>query len=212
MKRKTIFEPWCAVLFQKLFPQSLSEFSKAIEINPRSLLGNYWAAQVCLQKKDRAQAMQFFTSAVQEAPKFFAALYALGELHFMAGKVDAAADYYRQAVNVHKDPGLLIKLGLHAEQTGNNEDAAKYYQEVIDTFPTFLSAIINWLGYTPSGALSWIRPCAWHKKRMSFNQAMPAFSIQSGGSTFKRKSLTQLLPTSRKLSKATRIIQQFFIT
>lgn len=123
--------------FKRLFPQSLSEFSKAIEINPRSLLGNYWAAQVCLQKKDRAQAMQFFTSAVQEAPKFFAALYALGELHFMAGKVDAAADYYRQAVNVHKDPGLLIKLGLHAEQTGNNEDAAKYYQEVIDTFPAF---------------------------------------------------------------------------
>lgn len=123
--------------FKQLYGPSLDAFAKAVALNNRSVLGNYWAGQVCLQQKNRVTAMQYFKGAVQGAPRFFSALYALGELHVLARNFEAAAEYYRQAAAVQPDPGVLIKLGLYNEQKGNNQEAAKYYQEVINNSPTF---------------------------------------------------------------------------
>ena len=160
--------------FKRLQEQSASEFSKALALNPDSILTNYWLAQVSLQKKDRLQAMQFLKNSLHKAPRFFAALYALGELHFLSGNADQAAELHRQALAVHKDPGLLIKLGLYSEQRGKYEEAARYYQETVDAFPEFF------IGYNQ---LAWLLAKQGKELDRAMNLARKADALQPGNAS-----------------------------
>jgi len=103
--------------------------------------------------------MGYLKRTLNAAPQFFAALYALGELNVLAGDFDEAAKYYRQAVLVHPDPGLFIKLGVYSEKTGNYQEAAKYYQRVIKTSPSFF------VGYNQ---LAWL----YAKQDINLSEAM----------------------------------------
>lgn len=121
--------------FKDLFNYALLEFEKAVKMNKDSILGNYWAAQVCLKKGERDRALRFFQNATNKAPRFFAALSAIGELHFTKGDPHKAAVYYERALAVKKDPGLFIRLGLYYEKTGKFEAAEEQYRQAIQAAP-----------------------------------------------------------------------------
>ncbi|MBI9090809.1 MAG: tetratricopeptide repeat protein [Desulfobacterium sp.] len=121
--------------FKGMYGNASSEFEKARIINPDSFLANYWAAQTCLAKGDREKALQFYNNSIRKAPRSFAALYAIGELNYMKGNVEITAEYYKRALEVKKDSGILIKLGVLYEKTGKIELAEEQYKEVIKIAP-----------------------------------------------------------------------------
>jgi tetratricopeptide (TPR) repeat protein len=122
-------------------------FQEALKSQPYSFMANYWAAITCLKRKDRPQALEALQKATQRAPNFFAALYAIGELHFGLGKPALAADYYRRAQAVKPDPGLALRLGLYYENSGDPLRAKEAYRTVIKLAPDLF------LGYNQ---LAWL--------------------------------------------------------
>lgn len=122
---------------RNLYENALSEFEKALTINKDSVLTNYWAGLIYLKKGDKAKAVQLFENAVKKAPKFFAALFPIGELNFTKGKTDIATEYYKRALEVRKDAGVLIRLGLIYEKSGEFEKAEEKYKDVTELYPDF---------------------------------------------------------------------------
>ncbi len=121
--------------FKNLHDFALSAFEEALKVNKASIFGNYWIAQVYLKKGNRIRAAQSFENATKVAPNFFAALYAAGELNAVKGKSEIAEKYYKQALKVKKDVGILIKLGLIYENSGRYEKAEIAYKKVIKSSP-----------------------------------------------------------------------------
>lgn len=121
--------------FKNLQKNALSEFEKALNLNKDSIWANYWAAQVYLKKGDRDKALKFMENAVNKAPTFFNALYTIGELNFLKQKTETAAQYYKRALGIKKDAGILIKLGLIYENTGEYKKAERQYETVTRLFP-----------------------------------------------------------------------------
>ena len=145
--------------FKNLYNSSMAEFSKALAVNSGSVFANYWAAQVSLATGDRDNAIRFLENSTKIAPKFFSALYAIGELNFITGKPETAITYYQRALSVKNDAGILVKLGLYYEQAENIEEAGKYYEKVIDLYPNLF------VGYNQ---LSWL----YAKRGINLDKAM----------------------------------------
>lgn len=123
--------------FRNLHELALSEFNKALEQNRDSILANYWAAQIYLKKRKRQEALECYQKTIKNAPKFFTALYAIGELNFLLGNATIAEEYYNRALSVKKDAGIYLKLGLLYEKAKAYEKAEKAYQEMIKVSPKF---------------------------------------------------------------------------
>nr|WP_320009941.1 tetratricopeptide repeat protein [uncultured Desulfobulbus sp.] len=153
---------------------SLKQFNTMIALNKDSFLGNYLAAQAYLRKNDRFMAKKYLTRAVEIVPDFFTALYTLGEINFIEGKFDTAAEYYTQAARVHADPGILIKLGLYFEHSKKVTEAAAQYQKVVSSFPNY------YVGYNQ---LAWL----YAKNKMQLDTALKlakkADSLQPGNAS-----------------------------
>lgn len=123
------------------------EFTKAVKLNEKSIFAHYWSAQVDLKMNKREEAIAAYEKSLAAAPDFFAALYTIGELKFLAGKADQAVPYYKQAMKVEKSPGVLLRLGLYHESQKQFEEAAGYYQQIISGYPDLF------LGYNQ---LAWL--------------------------------------------------------
>lgn len=138
--------------FKNHHDHALLEFKKAVKINNLSILSNYWAGQALLLTGKRKEAEIFFETAIKNAPNFFVALYTIGELSFMAGDSKKAENYYKKALLVKKDPGILVKLGLLNEKSKEFEKAGEYYEELIKYFPELFIGYnqLAWL-YTRQG-------------------------------------------------------------
>lgn len=122
-------------LIRNLNQLALKEFGRAVSLNADSILANYWAAQGSLRIGDRPKAVQSLEIATWKAPKFFAALYTLGELNFLLGKKDVAVQFYQRALEVRRDAGIMVKLGLLYEDAKNYEKSDKQYEELIAAYP-----------------------------------------------------------------------------
>lgn len=139
--------------------QAVSEFEKALHINSGSILSNYWAAMAYLKLGDKENAINSLIEATKNAPEFFAALYTIGELSFLNGDTDSAVKYYERAVNVKKDVGVLVKLGMIFEKAGDFDKAEKYYMEITHLSPDL------YLGYNQ---LAWL----FAKRGVALDRAM----------------------------------------
>lgn len=107
-------------------------FESVIKANSTSLLGNYWLGQIYLEKGQRESAYKYFENSIGQA-EFFPSLYTLAELNLLNGKTDLAKDYYIRALKLKNDPGILIKLGLIYEKSGNLSDVEKVYTQLIES-------------------------------------------------------------------------------
>lgn len=133
--------------FRNFYDESLGAFEMAIKNNPSSILSNYFAGHLALQLNNHKKAVYLFENATQHAPNFFSALYAAGELNAALGNIDQAVLLYSQAAEVKSDTGLLIKLGVLNEMTGNNQKAEEAYKKVTGIAPD------NFIGYNQ---LAWL--------------------------------------------------------
>ena len=160
--------------FKNLNQNALSEFEQALKINKDSILANYWAAQVHLKKGERTKAVNFLKNATQKAPSFFTALYAIGELNFLMGKLEIATQYYQRASTVKKDAGILIKLGLIFENSKEYEKAEKQYEEVTRLFPDLF------VGYNQ---LAWVYAKRGVELEKAMDLAKKADELQPGNAS-----------------------------
>lgn len=133
--------------FRNFYDESLGAFETAIKNNPSSILSNYFAGHLALKLNNHKKAVSFFENATQHAPGFFPALYAAGELNAALGNIDQAVLLYSKAAEVKSDTGLLIKLGVLNEMTGNNQKAEDAYKKVTEIAP------YNFIGYNQ---LAWL--------------------------------------------------------
>ncbi len=118
-----------------LFSFAMAEFNKGLQFNKHSLLINYWAGQTQLSLGGRKAAFSYFEAAAKQAPDFFTAHYVLGEISFLQGDQATAENFYKQALAVKHDPGVLVKLGLLKEKKGQLDEAEAYYEAMITHFP-----------------------------------------------------------------------------
>ena len=160
--------------FKNQYGPAMFEFQKALKINKKSVLSNYWAAQTLLETGKRKEATALFKTAVKTAPNFFSALYATGELSLMAGDTETAVNYYIKALRVKKDPGILVKLGLLNEQSKNLKKAAEYYEELIQHFPGLF------IGYNQ---LAWLYARQGIELDMAMELARKADKLQPGNAS-----------------------------
>lgn len=145
------------------------EFDKALKLNEKSVFAHYWSAQVYLKKNMKQEAATAYEKSLSVAPDFFAALYALGELNFVAGKTEQAVQYYKQALKIEPSQGILLRLGLYYENQKQFEEAANYYQKMITGYPDLF------LGYNQ---LAWLYAKQGIKLDEAMDQAKKADKLQ----------------------------------
>jgi tetratricopeptide (TPR) repeat protein len=129
------------------YPASLSEFNKALSINPKSIQTNYFAALASVHAADNSKTRKYLEQSLKSAPGFFPANYLLAELLVKQGEIDAAIKHYNAAADTLPDAGVLVKLGLLYDQKGNRDDAAQAYRKFIAHYPD------NFIGYNQ---LAWM--------------------------------------------------------
>ena len=120
---------------RNLYNPALEEFIAALDANADSILSNYFIAQVYLKQGDRKKSILHLEKALEQAPDFFTALYSVAELNFLMGNPAQALDFYLRALEVHKDPGILLKVALYYENAGQLKEAEKYYEDLINAEP-----------------------------------------------------------------------------
>ncbi len=145
--------------FRNLDDSAIKEFDNALKVNPESFLAHHLIGQVYLRTGERNKAEKSFENSLAKTPNFFSSLYILGELKFTKGDLDTAFTYYKKALSVKKDPGLMIKLGMFYENTGKYENAAQLYKDVIKSLPD------NFVGYNQ---LAWL----YAKRGVNLDEAM----------------------------------------
>ena len=121
--------------FRQLYDPALEQLFLALDKNADSILSNYFLAQVYLNQGDRSKAIGCLNTALKHAPNFFTALYSVAEINFLMGNPAQALDFYLRALEVHKDPGILLKVALYYENAGKLKEAEKYYEDLINAEP-----------------------------------------------------------------------------
>lgn len=112
---------------------------RALGQSPDSFMAQYWLGVVALAEADRAQARIRFEAAVATAPRFFAALFAAGELLFTSGQPAAAVPFFQRAQTVKPDPGLCVRLGLYHEHMKEDAKAEEQYRLMVQLAPGFFA-------------------------------------------------------------------------
>ncbi len=71
-------------------------------------------------------------------------LFSLGAAHYQAGKLPAAEQVYREAVDLDpQNPDAYYNLGLIIQTQNRLSEAVKLYQQAIDLQPDYLKAYLN---------------------------------------------------------------------
>lgn len=144
---------------KNLTKNAISAFNDALSANNRSIMANHWLAMSYIQAGQPSKAVNHYENAIEQAPNFFSALYAAGEINFKKGEIDLAADYFNRALEQKKDAGILVRLGLIYEKTGDLESAEKHYKTLIRFSPDFF------VGYNQ---LAWL----YAKRGIKLDEAM----------------------------------------
>lgn len=132
---------------KNLYPASLTEFNKALVINPDSFLANYFAANANSHVNNRSRVAKHLKRSLDKAPGFFPANYMLAEAYLQNRDIDSAINYYQAAADSKADGGVLIKLGLLYEQKNRKKDAVTAYRKFIEHYAD------NFIGYNQ---LAWM--------------------------------------------------------
>jgi len=160
--------------YKNLYDPAIAQFNLALERNENSILSNYWAAQVMLKKRERLKAINYLNKAIEQAPHFFTALYSLAELNLLTGSLDKSEQYYKKALKVKSDPGILLKLGVFYENIDRMEEAETYYQKLIHQAPDL------YLGYNQ---LAWLYAKRGTKLEEALNLAQKANNLLPGNAS-----------------------------
>jgi tetratricopeptide (TPR) repeat protein len=110
-------------------------YGEAVRLNPDSAIGHYLLASLLLEKNEKETALRHLEHSLARAPKFFASLYALGDLAMQARQADKALEFLQRAHSVAPASGIDLKLGIIFENTNRPDEAALHYRRFIESSP-----------------------------------------------------------------------------
>jgi len=107
------------------------------------------AIKLVLEDKRYEQATVAFQEFIERFPSSTYAPnahYWLGQLLFSAGDYDAAAEQFTTVVEQYEDSNkradCMLKLGTIARQQNRNEDAKRYFNDVLNSYPDSTEATL----------------------------------------------------------------------
>ena len=182
---------------------ALEIFEKIRNKNQKSIMANYWMAQSYLSLGDRNKAIDALKYTLETAPRFFPALYALGELNMLMGRPEIAKTYYLRAKSVKKNAGVLLKIGLIYEKAKQYSQAEKAYQDFINGYPDLF------FGYNQ---LAWMYASRGINLDKAMKLARKADKLQPGNAAildtlgwihYQKKELDKALESIEKVNRIT---------
>jgi tetratricopeptide (TPR) repeat protein len=125
-----------AALNSGKYDVAITEFTRAISLNPRSTNYVYDRGVAHFQKGDDDLAMADFNLSLRLDPTNSLALAARGVLELLQGKKDAAAKDFETALKLTPDrKALLLRRADAYHDSGDLPQAVEYYSEWLKAYP-----------------------------------------------------------------------------
>ncbi len=117
--------------------KALELADRALAENPDSLNAIFLRAELAMRMNDLERAVKLYSLVTQLAPRNGDARYMLGSLYLRLGEDGKAlVELERMRENMSGDARLFMLEGLYAYQTGKYAEAAGYFQNSVNAFPT----------------------------------------------------------------------------
>lgn len=113
------------------FGDAKHAYRQACGLDPHFGIALVGLANACLSGGDAEEALAAARRGVEAAPQLFAAWVAFGDALHDTGHIDEAAESYRQALALHRDPGALTKLANILTRFGRVAEADECIAEAL---------------------------------------------------------------------------------
>jgi tetratricopeptide (TPR) repeat protein len=112
-------------------------YTNSIPVEAVSVYNN---AQLFTEKGDLAAALAEYKRATEMHPQFIEAFNNIGQIHAQMGNKDLAIDAYTRALNINKDPKVLLNVGVEYFNSGELNAALQYFLESVNLSDDLLEA------------------------------------------------------------------------
>jgi len=126
------------------FIQALSNYNKAIEINPGCADAYYGRGNVYSQLGDLPQALSNYNKAIEIDPGYTDAYYNRGNAYAKQGDFAQALSNYDRAIEIKpRSPQIYNSIGNAYTKQGNFDQALSNYNKAIEIDPGYADAYYN---------------------------------------------------------------------
>ncbi len=125
-----------ALLQKGSVDKAITQYQKALEINPDYVEAHYNLGDALLQKGNVDEAIAHFQKALEIKPDFAEAHYNLGSALLQKGKVDEAITHFQRALQINPDyVEAHNNLGNALLQKGSVDEAISHFQKALQINP-----------------------------------------------------------------------------
>ncbi len=126
------------------YPEAISEFSKALQLDSRLLMAHSQLAHAYAQIGRIDLALLHYGKVLATNPGDAQALAAIGVLYGKQGDLATATAYLQQALRIAPDnPGFLLNMGIALHRQGALADAMALYRKALRLAPDNAQAYNN---------------------------------------------------------------------
>lgn len=149
---------------RKMTDQAITEFNKALDLDPKFGPALNWLAYAFIQKKDFEKALSSFEKYAAVSPGDANPYDSMGELYFNMGKLDQALEKYAVAIKIKPDFGAQLKIAYCYALKENYPEALRWIDHFITVAPSegMLAYAIEFKGF-------------YHSVQGQFEQALSEF-------------------------------------
>ena len=123
---------------------ALSEFAKAVELNPNLPMAHSSLGKALLQSGDIEAARAEFEAELKINPNDFAANFQVGLLRRRENQLEEAMTFLRKALALRpEDIGAAFEIGVTQLQKGELDEAQKMFEGVATRTPDFIDVHVN---------------------------------------------------------------------
>jgi tetratricopeptide (TPR) repeat protein len=159
---------------QDLRSAAMNQYAAALAQHGESVLANFLQGAGRLAAADLKAAENHFVKSLTKAPRFFPALYALGDLCMRTRQAEPALEYFQKANEVVPTEGIDLRMGIIYENTNCFEQAETCYQRFVKACPE------AFIGYNQ---LAWLYASRGSKLDEAMRLAVKADSLQPGNAS-----------------------------
>ena len=118
---------------KKQYPQTIADYSKAIELNPKYFEAYYNRGAVYVMTEKPRQAVADFSHAIALNPNYSLSFRHRADSYYALGKLDSAILDYNNAIRINPDlPEPLLNRGKLFMETGKFDEAILDFKTAIE--------------------------------------------------------------------------------
>jgi tetratricopeptide (TPR) repeat protein len=208
-------------------PEAVAEYRKTLELKPRLYEAELNGGIVLLRQKNPAEALPLFEDAAGQKPQEFRARYYLAESELQTGDYAKAEESYKLALALDaKSAGAELGLAQTLVRQGRIGDADAHFHQAAQLEPKYRESLLELAGLYekagqtseaialyrefPDNAAAQARMGELLLEARQFADAVPRLeeAYRKDPSAANRSALAAAYALSRKLDKATPLLQQ----